>query len=171
MVKMFALLLITLLALASTVSYVVLTGKITVGRQKIADGQKQLKEGEEMLAKGKTRLANGKQQISLPNSILNGIKSIPLMGIVNKLPVSGEVMRVTESPVREGNSLIAAGNAKVIAGEKQLAAGQEELKQGMARLTQANIIRMACGASAIFFCFLLMILGYCWRHSLRKMKK
>jgi hypothetical protein len=92
------------------------------------------------------------------------------MGIVDKLPVSGDVMKVAESPLTAGNKLIAAGNAKVKAGEEQLAAGQEELKQGLARLTRANIIRMASGASAIFFSVLLMVLGYCWRHSLRKKK-
>jgi hypothetical protein len=168
MVKMFTLLLITLLALASTISYIILTEKITAGREKITAGEKQLQEGQEMLAQGKTRLANGKQKISLPNAIFNGIKSVPLMGVVDKFPVSGDVLRAAESPVTQGNSLIAAGNAKVRAGEKQLAAGQLELKHGMERLTRANIIRRVCGGSAIFFTFLLLVLGYCWRRSLLK---
>ena len=171
MVKKLTLLLVTLLALASTTSYIVLTEKITAGREKIAAGEKQLQEGKELLAKGKSRLANGKQKISLPNAVFNGIKSVPFMGVVDKLPVSGDVMRVAESPVTQGNRLIAAGNEKVKNGEQQLAAGQGELQRGMERLTQANIIRKVSGVSAIFFTVLLCVLGYCWRHSLRKSRK
>jgi hypothetical protein len=163
MVKKLTLLLVTLLALASTIGYIVLTEKITAGRVKIAAGEKQLQDGKELLAKGKTRLANGKQKISLPNAVFNGIKSVPLMGVVDKFPVSGDVMRVAESPVTQGNQLIAAGNEKVKNGEKQLAAGQAELKRGMERLTQANIMRKVCGGGAIFLTVLLFVLGYCWR--------
>ena len=161
------LLMLLLIIVGTSTGYVILGNKITEGRQKIADGQKQLEDGEQLLARGKARLASGKQRLSGPSSIWNGIKSLPLMGVADKLPVSSEIINMAGSPITDGNRLIAQGAAKIKNGESQLEAGKEQLAHGMHRLNQGNIIRIACGFSAMVTTFLFLGLGYRWRRQFK----
>jgi hypothetical protein len=166
MKRLFALVFVIILALGSLTGYIVLTEKITAGREKIANGQKQLEEGQQLLEQGKAKLANGKQKLSGAKNVYNGINTVAFFGLASKLPISGEFFKVAKKQINDGSSLVAKGNAKVQAGEKQLEEGKQELDRGMKRLTRANLIRMACGTSTIFFVGLAIVLGFCWRRTL-----
>ena len=165
--KKFTLLFIILLALASLITYVILTQKITAGDQQIADGKKQLEKGQQMLAEGKAKLAGGKQDLSKVKKVSNPMRSLPLMGmaIVN-FPVTGIVYLEAKRQISEGDKLVEQGQASVQAGEKRLEAGKLALKRGKQRLNLANNIRIACAFGVVFFVSLAIFLGWYWRRSL-----
>lgn len=168
MAKLYTLLFIFLLAIVSSTGYLYLTEKVIAGKIKIANGQQQLADGQAMLAKGKVKLQNGKQRLSGAKNLYDGFHSIPLVNVVNKIPIAGNILDIGKSNIEEGNSLVAKGNEKIKAGEKQLADGKADLQRGMNKLNRANSIRTACGASAIIFILLLIIFGYSWRSELSK---
>ncbi|MES2217565.1 MAG: hypothetical protein V4501_04040 [Pseudomonadota bacterium] len=166
MKRLFALLFVSILALGSLTSYIVLTEQVTAGREKIANGQKQLEDGQKMLAQGKAKLSAGKQKLSGAKNIYNGINTVAFLGLASKLPISSEFFKVAKRQIDDGNGMVARGSEKIRAGEKQLAEGQQDLDRGMKRLTHANIIRLTFGGSAIFFGCLALLLGFCWRRKL-----
>jgi uncharacterized phage infection (PIP) family protein YhgE len=168
--KMHWLLLCFLLAVGCAAGYLFLTEKIIAGQQKIAAGQKQLEEGQQMLAKGKGRLASGSQSLSNAKGLYNGINSVPLMNIVNKLPISSDIFKIAKGRIDEGNSLVVQGNEKIQSGEKQLAEGKIELKRGERKLRDTNGIRIGLAVGGIFFGIATVMLGFCWRKELFKFR-
>jgi uncharacterized phage infection (PIP) family protein YhgE len=152
--------------------YLYLSEKIIEGDVKIAEGIKQIKEGEQMLTEGKKRLASGKNQLSKArraNGVVNGaFRSIPLINIAKKLPISGNVLNIANKKIADGSQKIAAGESKVRSGEQQLAEGKLELELGKKRLYQVNIIRIACGIGALIFSILFLVFLFYWKQSLIK---
>lgn len=169
--RMQALIFAILLAIASIAGYLFLTEKIIAGRLKIAAGQKQIADGEQMLTNGKARLQSGKQRLSNAKNTYNGINSVPLMGIVSRLPVSGNILGIAKSKIDNGNKMVAAGSDKIRAGEKQLAEGKQDLQNGMSRLNRTNIIRMIFVAGAIVFTVLALVIGFGWKGPWAKKSK
>jgi uncharacterized phage infection (PIP) family protein YhgE len=164
--KRLTLLFIFLISLATFAGYIVLTEKVTAGREKIAAGQKQLEEGQKLLAQGKVKLATGKQKLSGAKNVYNGVNTIAFLGLASKLPIGSEIFDLAKTQINDGGSLVARGSAKIKAGEEQLAAGQQDLDRGMKRLTHANVIRLTCAGGAAFFAMLGVVLGICWRRTL-----
>jgi uncharacterized phage infection (PIP) family protein YhgE len=164
--KWLTLLFIFLISLATFIGYIVLTEKVTAGREKIAAGQKQLEDGQKLLAQGKVKLANGKQKLSGAKDVYNGVNTVAFLGLASKLPIGSEIFKLAKSQINDGSNLVARGSAKIKAGEEQLATGQQELDHGMKRISHANVMRLTCGGCAAFFALLGIILAICWRRTL-----
>lgn len=154
------------MAIASMTAYIVLSDKIASGQQKIDEGQAQWDKGQKMLNAGKAKLAAGKRKFASAARAYRGVKSIPLMGIVDKLPVTNLVFQEANKQIAEGGRMIAKGEMHVRAGEARLAAGKLELEKGKQRLGDFNKVRVACKYMAIFFAILSITVGVYWRRSL-----
>ena len=175
MKKKLVLLIIFLLALASLSSYLFLTKEIIIGSLKIEEGQEKLMEGKQLLANGENRLASGKQKLSRVKNTYSKLKAVPFLAL-NTLPVAGQIVTVVANKyagnkIAAGDQQVTAGVKKVNAGKAQLAEGEQQLQRGMIKLKHANIIRMACGISALLFTFLTIFLLFFWRKSWSFFKK
>jgi exonuclease VII small subunit len=159
---------LVLMAVATASGYFYLTEKIAAGDLKIAAGKKQLADGEKLLAQGKTRLAEGQGSLSQAKGLYHGIKSVPLMGIVKDLPISGTFFSIAHGKIQEGNDLVKKGQEKIKNGEKQLSEGKLDLSNGERKLKDANNIRIACGVSAIVFTLLAFLVAYKCKYKRRK---
>jgi hypothetical protein len=154
------------MALGTASGFFYLSEKVAAGRLKIAAGQKQLEDGEKMLAQGKAKLADGQGSLSSAKGVYHDIKSVPLMGIVSKLPVSGTLFSIAHSKIDEGNQLVSKGQGKIAAGEKQLSEGKLDLKNGEKKLKHANDIRITCGIATVIFTILAGV--FCCRLKSRR---
>ena len=175
MKKKLAIVIIFLLALVSLSIYLFLTKEIIIGSLKIEAGQKQLMEGKTQLANGEARLASGAQKLSRAKKTYNTLTAVPFFAL-KTLPVAGQIAAtVTDKyagkKIAEGDQQVAAGIKKINAGKAQLAEGQLQLQRGMIKLKHANMIRDACGISAILFTFLTIFSLYFWRKSWSFFKK
>jgi hypothetical protein len=162
--KLFVLLLIILLALASVGGFVYLTVKITSGEKQIASGQKQLKEGQQRLKEGKARLDTGKQELSEAKTAY-GLAS-PFLSSEDKALTGGLLSREAGKRIAEGDKQVASGESQVKAGEKRLAAGELELSRGKEQLRLAKDARLACAIAAVIFAPLSIVLAFRWKRSL-----
>ena len=156
------------MAVGTAGGYFYLSEKIAAGRLKIADGKQQLADGQKMLAQGKARLAEGQGSLSSAKGIYHGIKSVPFMGIVKDLPISGTFFSIAHSKIQEGNDLVKKGQEKIQNGEKQLSDGKTELANGERKLKDANDVRLTCGVSAIIFTLLACVVAYKCKYQRRK---
>jgi hypothetical protein len=161
----YAFMIIIVLALVSMTGYVILTQMVTAGAQRIVEGQLELEKGQKMLAEGKAKLVNGKRQMSGVNQVSGLVNDIPFMGIVEKMPISSQVMSLATNQIKEGNELIAKGEMSVKNGEKRFEEGKLQLSQGKQHLVIANRIRMACACAAVFFGSLAIGLVFYWRRT------
>jgi len=169
--KLFTLLFILLLAIASLTGYLFLTQKISRGEQQIAEGRIQLEKGKKMLAAGKAKLHGGKQRLSRAKKTYNQVNLLTVVGMATLMPIPGLIINeatknVGKGQIAEGERLIAGGAAKIKSGERRLKAGELQLNQGVEQIVLANKIRIACGIAAIIFGLLWLVLAFCWRCSL-----
>lgn len=171
MKKMYILMLVILLFIITFTIYFVLSAKISHGQMQIDEGQQQLAQGQKALSSGKAKLASGQRQLSHAQSAYRVVNNIPLLSIVNRLPVTDIPSKIARDKLAQGQAQVAQGRAKIKAGEAELAAGQIALTMGISKLKFFNYIRVGCGILAGFFLFSAFALGFRWRKSLNEIYK
>jgi hypothetical protein len=166
--KVFALLLIILLTLASVAGYLFLTWKIAAWEKQIADGQRQFEKGQSALKEGKAKLQAGKGELSEGKEKYERAKDNPFLLLVDKLLKRGKGFKEARKQIAEGDAQVTEGEVKVSAGERRLDAGELELRERREQLRLAKVARVACALGAAFFASLSIVLGFCWRRSLAR---
>ena len=166
--KVFALLFVILLALASVAGCLFLTGKITAGERQIADGQRQLEEGQPVLEEGKAKLEAGKRELSEGKKEYKQAEDNLFLVIMDKVLKGGKGFEEARKRIAEGDKQVAKGEGMVNDGERRLEAGKLELRRGKEQLRLAKGARVACALGAAFFASLSIVLGFCWRRSLAR---
>jgi uncharacterized phage infection (PIP) family protein YhgE len=166
--KVFVLLLIILLALASVAGYLFFTEKITVGEMQIADSQKQLEKGQSSLEEGNAKLEAGKGDLSKGKQEYEKAQRNLILVLLDMLFKGGKSSEEARKQIAEGDKQVTKGEGDVNTGEMQIDAGELELRRGMEKLRLAKDARIACALGAAFFVCLSIVLGFSWRRSLAR---
>jgi chromosome segregation ATPase len=164
--KVFALLLIILLALASVAGYLFLNEQINAGEIQIADGQKQLEKAQPVLEAGKAKLEAGKREMSESKKEYEQAKDNSFLVLADKLLTGGKGFKDAREQIAEGDKQVAKGEDKVNVGERRLDAVELELRRGRELLMLAKGARVACALGAFIFASLSIVRGFYWRRSL-----
>jgi hypothetical protein len=167
--KVFALLLVILLALAAGAGYLFLAGQITAGERQIADGQRRLEKGRVALAEGKAKLEAGKRELSEGKKEYEQAKDNQFLVFADKLLQGGTGFKEAREQIAAGDKQVAAGEGKVKVGDRRLEAGELELRRGREQLRLAEGARVACALGAAVFAALAVGLGFWWRRALARL--
>ncbi len=168
MVKVFVLLLIFFMALVSLGGYLFMNNKIAEGERQIAEGLKQIEKGAIELEDGKVRLEAGKLESSEGKKKYEQAEDNMFLVFMDDLFNAGKGFKKGRESISEGDKRVAQGVDNVNIGEKLLDAGKLKLILGREQVEVARGMRIVCGLVTIFFTFVTIALGGCWRRSLTR---
>lgn len=152
--KMFAWMIMILLALASVAGYLLLTEEIRSGEAQMAEGEKRLQQGWEKLQNGKVELAAGKKHYKRA-------KRNPFLVLTDKMLNGGKGFK-------EARTRIDKGADKIESGEERLAAGELKLSRANDQLILARCARSSLAVAAVCLAALSIIFGFRWRRALAR---
>jgi autotransporter adhesin len=168
MIKTLAFLFISLMAIASTIGYLVLTQKITAGEKLVATGQNFIAQQGPSLEQGKADLASGKNKLTEGYKEYDHAQDNPFLVFADKWFNGGKGFAEGRNKIAKGEEKVAKGEDKVDVGQKQLDKGNLAVQVGMKKLQQGKTARNVCALGAIIFTLLSIAFGISWRQSLQQ---